>query len=213
MKTDWEIRRDIVSTAKKVYDKGFAVATDGNISMRMMSDRIMITPSGSCLGNLNVNDLVYTDITGVILQGNIRPSSELPMHIEIYKNRPEIEAIIHAHPSYSTAFTVAGESFSEPVLPEVILGLGEIPIAPYATPSTNESALAIHDLILNHDAIMLDHHGAVTIGFSLEDAYFKMEKLEHAAATLLAAKQLGTVNPLKSTDVEKLEKIKKEYRF
>lgn len=210
MKTDWEIRRDIIGIAKKVYDKGFVAATDGNISMRVMTDRIMITPSGSCLGNLNVNELVYTDFTGSVLQGNTKPSSELPMHIEIYKHRPDVEAIIHAHPSYSTAFTLSGQTFSEPVLPEIILSLGEIPIAPYATPSSNESVLAIHDLILKHDAIILDHHGAITFGPSLEDAFYKMERLEHSATTLFAAKQLGTLNPLKPADIQKLIDIKKE---
>lgn len=213
MQTDWEIRRDISNCGKKIYDRGFAVATDGNISVRILNNRLMITPSGSCLGKLNINDLIYVDISGQVLQGDCKPSSELPMHIEIYKNRPDVKAIVHAHPNVSTAFTVSGETLSKPVLPELILGLGDIPTAPYATPSTRESAYAISELIKNHDVILLDHHGAVTVGESLEDAFFKMEKLEHAAATMLAAKQLGHINPLKPSDIEKLQKVKESYRL
>ena len=211
MKTDWEIRREICQYGKKVYDKGFVAATDGNISMRMMGDRLFITPSASCLGTLNVNDLVYVDFNSQVLQSHSNPSSELPMHLEIYKKRPDVNAIIHTHPANSTAFTVAGENFSEPVLPELILGIGDIPIAKYATPSTNESAIVISDLIKKHDVIILDHHGVVTVGKDLQEAFYKLERLEHAASTLLAAKQLGNINPLNPSDIEKLHKIKQKY--
>ena len=213
MKTDWEIRREICLFGKRVYEKGFVTATDGNISMRMMANRLMITPSASCLGDLNVNDLAYVDLTGQILQSNCKPSSELPMHLEIYRNRPDVNAIIHTHPVNSTSFTIAGESFSQPVLPELILGIGDVPIAKYATPSTNESAVVISELIKNHDVIILDHHGVVTVGKTLLDAFFKLERLEHAASTLLAAKQLGNINPLDPSDIEKLEKVKQDYRL
>ena len=211
MKTDWEIRREICLFGKRVYEKGFVTATDGNISMRMMANRLMITPSASCLGDLNVNDLAYVDLTGQILQSNCKPSSELPMHLEIYRNRPDVNAIIHTHPVNSTSFTVAGESFSPPVLPELILGIGDVPIAKYATPSTNESAVVISELIKNHDVIILDHHGVVTVGKTLLDAFFKLERLEHAASTLLAAKQLGNINPLNPSDIEKLHEIREKY--
>ena len=211
MKTDWEIRREICHYGKMVYDKGFVAATDGNISMRMMTDRMFITPSASCLGNLNVNDLAYVDVNGYVLQSNCNPSSELPMHLEIYKKRPEVNAIIHTHPANSTAFTIAGESFEQPVLPELIPGIGDVPIAKYATPSTHESAVVISELIKNHDVIILDHHGVVTVGIDLQEAFYKLERLEHAASTLLAAKQLGNINPLNPADIEKLHKIKQKY--
>ena len=211
MKTDWETRREICLYGRKVYDKGFVTATDGNISMRMMNDRMFITPSASCLGNLNVNDLVYVDFNGQVLQCNRTPSSELPMHLEIYNKRPEVNAIIHTHPANSTAFTIAGENFSQPVLPELILGLGDVPIAKYATPSTHESAVVISELIKNHDVIILDHHGVVTVGIDLQQAFYKLERLEHAASTLLAAKQLGNINPLNPSDIEKLKAIKNKY--
>jgi L-fuculose-phosphate aldolase len=177
----------------------------------MMGDRLFITPSASCLGDLNVNDLVYVDFNGQILQSYLKPSSELPMHLEIYKKRPDVHGIIHTHPANSTAFTVAGENFSEPVLPELILGIGDIPIAKYATPSTHESAVVISELIKSHDVIILDHHGVVTVGKDLQEAFYKLERLEHAASTLLAAKQLGNINPLNPSDIEKLHKIKQKY--
>jgi L-fuculose-phosphate aldolase len=205
MLTDWEIRREIVAFGKKVYEKGLVSATDGNISVRVMSDRLMITPSGASLGNLNTEDLVYADLTGQVLAGRGKPSSELPMHLEIYRHRPHVNAVMHAHPPFTTAFTVAGESLASPVLPEVVIMFGEIPVAPYGTPASEESAQSILNLIPDHDVIVLDHHGAVTLGKSLEDAFFKMEKLEHAASTLLAAKQIGGINPLTPSAVEKLE--------
>jgi L-fuculose-phosphate aldolase len=198
VKTDWETRRDIIQYARKVYDKGLVAATDGNISSRMDVDRIMITPAGESLRNLGPDDLAYVDLEGNTLDYSKRSSSELPLHLEIYKQRPQINAIIHAHPPYATAFTIAGESMSAPVLPEVIVMLGEIPTAAYATPSSEEGAAAIRELIKNHDAILLDHHG--------------MEKLEHAAKTLLAAKTLGQIKTLTAEEVRKLSLIRDVYK-
>lgn len=208
IKTEWEVRRDIVFTGKRVYEKGLVSATDGNISVRMMPDRLMITPAGSCLGSLNVNDLVYVDLQGQILQANIKPSSELPMHLEIYRQRPDINAIIHAHPGKTIAFTVAGKDLSRPVLPEVVVMFGKIPVAHYATPSTSESAEVIKDYVKDHEVIVLDHHGAVSLGKSLEDAYHKMEKLEHTANVLFTASQLGEVKELGQQDLDKLLQLK-----
>jgi len=207
MKTDWEARREIVAFGAKVYRKGLVAATDGNISLRIFEDRIMITPSGSCLGSLNIEDLAYVDMSGQLLAGRIKPSSELPMHIEIFRKRPDVSAIIHAHPPLATAFTVAGKSISQPVLPEVFVMFGQIPVAPYAPPSTPESVQAISGLIEKNDVILLDHHGAVTVGKSLDEAFLKMEKLEHTASTLLAAEQLGQITPLSAAEIEKLKQL------
>ena len=213
MKTDWEARRDIVAWAKQVYNKGLVAATDGNISCRIDVDRIMITPSGKSLGFLTADDMAYVDTSGNVLGSTNKPSSELPMHLEIYRQRPEINAVIHAHPPLATAFTVTGQSMSVPILPEVVVMLGKIPTARYATPATAESADVIRDLISDNDVILLDHHGAVTCGKSLEDAYFKMEKLEHAAKTLIAARQLGQAIPLDQNEIVKLEKIRIDFGY
>ncbi len=211
LNSDWEARRNITVYASRIYDLGLVAATDGNISTRFNFDRIMITPSGKSLANLNPDELAFVDNSGNILDHRNTPSSELPMHRDIYKYRPDINAIIHAHPPYATALTVAGESMSEAVLPEVYVMLGRIPTASYATPSTEESAQVISELIKNHEAILLDHHGAVTCGKTLEEAFFKMEKVEHAAKTLIAAHSLGKVIPLSEEKIEKLSRVKYSY--
>jgi L-fuculose-phosphate aldolase len=206
MKTDWEARREMAAFGEKVYKSGLVAAMDGNISIRVFSDRLLITPSGSCLGTLNIEDLVYVDLEGQVLVGRVKPSSELPMHIEIYKKRPDILAIIHAHPPLATAFTIAGKNISQPVIPEVFVQFGQIPVAPYAPPSSKESVEFISDIIEKHDLILLDHHGAVAVGKSLYEAYLKMEKLEHTASTLIAAEQLGQITPLSQSELENLKK-------
>lgn len=210
IKTEWETRRDIVNCAKRAFNRGLVAATDGNISIRMDVDRVMITPGGTSFAHLNAGELAYVDINGTLLDYSCKPSSELPMHLEIYRQRPDIQAIIHAHPPYSTAFTVAGMSMATPVLPEVIVMLGAVPTAEYATPSTTESAEVIRELIKSHDVILLDHHGAVTCGETLDEAYYKMDKLEHAARTMLAANSLGSVNPLSEDNINKLQRFKKK---
>lgn len=210
MLTDWEIRRSIVGYGKRVHNAGLVAATDGNISVRIMGDRVMITPSGSALGNLNPDQLLYVDFSGNVLSGRGKPSSELPMHIAIYKKRPDVSAIIHTHPPVSTAFSIARISLSEPVLPEVVVGLGDIPISPYATPGTPEGAAILEGIIETHDVVILDHHGAVAVGKTLEEAFQKMEKLEHAARTILAAHQLGGVSVLPDEEVEKLKAIREQ---
>ena len=210
IKTDWEARRDIVKCAKQAFDSGLVAATDGNISVRMSTDRVMITPGGTSFRNLNPGQMAYVDIEGHLLDYANRPSSELPMHLEIYRQRPEIGAIIHAHPPFTTAFTVAGITLETPVLPEVFVMCGRIPTANYATPSTTESADVIRELIKEHDVILLDHHGAVACGLDLDEAYYKMEKLEHAARTIFAANSLGQITPLTEDKLKKLEPFKKK---
>jgi L-fuculose-phosphate aldolase len=211
--TDWEVRCHIVSIGKKLYEHRLVAATDGNISVKMKADKIIISPGGHCLGTLDFNHMVHVDNNGKRTSGELEPSSELPMHLEIYHQRPDVNAVIHAHPPITTAFTLVGENLSDPVLPEVILFFGEIPVAPYATPSTVESANSISGLIKNHDVIVLDHHGAVTVGETLKDAYYKMEKLEQSANILYAAKQLGKIKPLSDEDLKKLLSLKAEYNY
>jgi L-fuculose-phosphate aldolase len=207
MKTDWEVRRDIIAIAKQVYDKGIVAATDGNISYRIMTDRVMITPSGTSFATLTIDTLAYVDLDGNILNFEHKPSSELPMHLEIYRQRPDVNAIIHAHPPFATALTLTGQSLADPILPEVVMMFGKIPTAPYATPATQESANSIRHLIKDHDAILLDHHGAVTYSSSLQEAFHKMEKLEHAAKTILAAKSIGTPKILDENQLSKIKEL------
>lgn len=211
MITDWEARRKIVSFGKLLHAEGLAVAKDGNISVRIKPDKIVITPRDYSLATLSDSHMAHVDLEGKVFDSNLKPSSELPMHLEIYRQRQDVSAVIHAHPPYTTAFTLVGANFSQPVLPEVYVIFGDIPIAPYATPSTNEIAPFLRELIKNHDVIVLDHHGAVTVGESLKDAYCRMEKLEHAAKTLFIAHQLGKVKPLSADALKKLDEVRKNY--
>ena len=209
--SEWEIRRQIVDTGQALYEQKLVVATDGNISFRLDRDRILITPSGLCLGKLKTSDIVTVNSGGRSINGRHNPSSELPLHLEVYQNRPEIRAVLHAHPPLATAFTVAGRKMDQPVLPEIVAFCGEIPTAEYATPSTNESAEAIRPLIAHHDVILLDHHGAITISTTLTEAFYKMERLEYAANVLMTADRLGGINPLSNPALEKLKKFSDVY--
>ena len=211
--TEWQLRRDIVAIGRKMYEKDFVAATDGNISARLTGNRMLISPGGSCLGELTPNKLVLVDFTGRTLPGTARPSSETPMHIMAYSQRSEINAVIHAHPPVTTGFTVAGESLAQCVIPEIVVAFGTIPTAKFATASSTEGAYAIKGLIGNHDAIILDRHGTLTVGFDLVDAFRKLEKVEHCARVTLAARQLGHVKTLSVEEIKRLEEVRKKLGF
>ncbi|MBD3235037.1 MAG: class II aldolase/adducin family protein [candidate division Zixibacteria bacterium] len=203
----WKITNEIREIGRLIYDKGLAAGTDGNISYKVADDRLLITASGTCLGELRATDILYIDFAGTILSGKGTVSSELPMHIAAYKNRLNIKAVVHAHPPVATGFSIAGINLAGCVIPEIVMTLGEIPTAPYATPSSSEGAHVISDLITSHDAILLDRHGAITVGKALREAFFKLEKVEYAAKVTLTAKQLGQVRQLTPEQVEKLTAI------
>jgi L-fuculose-phosphate aldolase len=219
MKNEWLLRREIVSVGRRLYERNLVSATDGNISARL-GDGILVTPAGSCLGELQPQDLLYVDLTaspplhrpssrfagGVLcpLPAPPRPTSELPMHRAAYAVRPGIGAIVHAHPPMATALTVAGLSLAQPVLPEVVATLGSIPTASYATPSTEETADAVRELIRDHDAILLDRHGAVTVGTDPLDAFRKLEKLEQCARIVITSHALGGVRTLSPEQIARL---------
>lgn len=213
MMTDWEIRRQIVAFGKKLYDQRLVAATDGNISVKMKTDKIIMTPGGSCLGTLDFNHMVHLNNRGETASGDLAPSSELPLHIGVYYERPDVNAVIHAHPPIATAFTVTGEKFAIESLPEAILLFGEIPMAPYATPTTSEGADSLRGLVKNHNAVLLDHHGAVTVGETLEEAFCRMEKLEQIAYILFCARQLGNIRPISDSDLRKLEELKQQIQY
>ncbi len=210
MNAAWHLRKEIVEFGRRVYEKNLVAATDGNISVRILGDRLLITPSGFCLGELKPEDLVYADFEGRTLSGRNAPSSELPMHIAAYEERPDVHAIIHAHPPVTTAFTVAGYNLAQCVIPEVVLIFGCIPTTEYATPSSEEGPRVIRSLIRKHDALILDRHGSLTAGCSLREAYHKLEKVEHCAQVTLAARQLGNVKTLTADQVERLEEVRKK---
>lgn len=213
MNSEWNLRRDLCEFARRVYDKGLVAGTDGNVSARVAGDRLLISPSGSCLGLLAPGDLVLIDHAGRVITGRGKPSSERWMHIAAYQERPEVRAAIHAHPPATIAFTVAGTVVDPCALPEVILAFGRVPVTDYATPATTEGALVVRDLIKRHDALVLDRHGSLTVGNSIADAFFKLEKLEHGAHVMLLAHGLGRTRPLPPEEVAKLGALREALGF
>lgn len=208
MSSEWQLRRDICDAGRFIHDRGLAAGTDGNISARLADGRFLISPGGSCLGRLSPGDLVTIDAAGNLLTGRGRASSERWMHLAAYAERSDICAAIHAHPPTIVAFTVAGVPFSQCALPEVILSFGQIPVTAYATPGTQEGAAIVRDLIRQFDALVLDRHGSLTVGPTVEDALHKLDKLEHGALVLLRARQLVGVRDLPPDEVEKLAALR-----
>lgn len=201
-----QLRQEIVRIGQLMYSKGFIAASDGNISARLGSDRLLITPSGLHKGLLEPDQLLLIDDSGrVVGPGRgLKPTSELPMHLEAYRQRPEIGAVVHAHPPLSVALSIAGIAMTDCLLPEVIVFLGLIPTTAYATPSSVENVRAIRDLIGQHDAIILQRHGSLTVGETPMQAFMRLETVEQNARIGFMLAQLGVRNPLPPVEVEKL---------
>lgn len=203
----WEARRAIVEVGRRCYDRGYLAASDGNISLRLDGGVIAATPSGLCKGRLQPADVVLLDPTGRLLEGSRAASSEILLHLDIYRHRPDVAAVVHAHPVVATGFAVARLPLAACVLPEIALALGDVPLAPYATPSTPEVPASIRPKLANHNAFLLANHGTVTLGATLDEAYYRLEKVEQFAQIMLVARQLGRVNQLTPDDVRKLAAV------
>lgn len=202
----------IIEIGRRLYARGMIAGSDGNISARMSANEIIITPSGKCKGLLKEKDLVVIDLEGFQLRGHFRASSEAAMHTHLYRNRSDIAACVHAHPPYATAFSVIGESLTEPILPEVILFVGDIPIAPYAPPGTDAVGKSLDEFLTNHNAFLLKNHGLVTVGRNLEEAYNRLETVEYYARILFIARQIGSANKLESMEVERLKRLAEQLK-
>jgi L-fuculose-phosphate aldolase len=209
-----QIKRTLVDVCHRLCAKGFVTATDGNVSVRLPGGSILTTRSGINKGMVTVEDFVEVDRHGAVQTAirnsqfaKVRPSTELGMHLYIYSQRPDVHAVVHAHPTYATGFAVARQPMTDCVLPEVIVGLGAIPLAEYATPSTREVAASLAPYVKHASAILLANHGVVTYGKDVYDAYYKMEKVEHAAQILFVAKMLGGEKLLSSSQIEQLKSI------
>jgi L-fuculose-phosphate aldolase len=210
MTTERQLRLDMVAVGRLLYEKNLIVATDGNVSIRLPRGRLLSTPSGANKGLMKPADLIITDMKGKKISGPGKPTSELRLHLAIYEARPDVAAVVHAHPPVATAFTVAGVSLADFVIPEAVFTLGSIPTSEYATPASEQGPLVIKKLIHSCDAVILDRHGAVTCGPDVWDAFKKMEKVEHAALVNWYARQLGKVKVLPPDEVEKLMAIHDE---
>ena len=205
-----ELREELIWVCRRLEVKGLVAASDGNMSCRVGEDRLLITPSGKCKGELKPEDLLVVDLCGERLTGAGKPSSEIRMHLLVYRERPDIQAIVHAHPPLLTGYTLAGTPFMAEALPEVWLTIGAVPTAPYATPTTQEVPDSIAPFVKSHQAILLECHGSLTFGKTLKEACLRLEKLEHAAHTLLYAHLLDPRAPrsLPGTALSKLEQLR-----
>lgn len=197
-------RREIVRICQRLYERGLIAGPDGNVSVRVDVDRVLVTPAGMSKVDVTVDDLVEIGVDGRHLRGARRASSEVAMHLRLYQRRPDVEAVVHAHPPIATGFAVAGESFASCVLPEMIFQVGWVPLLPYAEPGTAQLADSFDPYLAQHDAFLLANHGATTVGPTLTVAHQRMESLEHSARILFTARTLGRVNTLTAQQVEAL---------
>lgn len=203
-------REWICEIGRRMYDKDLVAANEGNLSIRI-DNRLLATPTGVCKGFLKPEDLVVTDLEGKQISGDMKVSTEILMHVVVYKHRQDVTAICHGHPTYATAHAVAGIPLTEALMPEVVVTLGCVPVAPYGTPSTQELANSLMDLVPNYDAILLANHGAITYGTDLEQAFFKIEILEHFAKINILTRTLGRPTLLSREAVDKLFDVREKY--
>lgn len=207
----YTLRKEICEAGKRVYDRGYVASNDGNISARVDDRRVVITPTGVSKGYMKPEDLVEVSMDGEVLSRGKKPSSEVFMHLRIYKERPDVNSVCHAHPLHATGFAVAGIPLDMCVLPEVVISLGSIPLVEYGTPGTEEFYLPLLGFLKDHDAFLLANHGALTIGSDVLNAYHKMETLEHFAHIAFISKQLGQMNVLNPEQTQKLFDLRERH--
>ncbi len=208
--SEQQIIQAMIDVGRRMYEKGFVAATSGNISARLDEERYLLTRSGVCKGDMTESDLVVCDAEGRSTTEH-RVTSEVLLHLTAYRLRPDVNAVIHAHPPATVALSLAGVSLGKALLPEVVMTLGEVPTAPFAPPSSPESAEAIRGLIPNHDAIILDRHGSLTVGRDLWEACHNLERLEFAARATLFARILGEPKRLSSDELAAVQAAAERY--
>src|SRR6516225_2738737 len=211
MKTVNEHKDEIVHYGKFLHQTGLVAATDGNISVRLCDGNFLCTPTMMSKGMMSPEDLVIVDALGQRVDGYRNVSSEIAMHLFIYRNRPDVNAVVHAHPPTATGFAAAGMPLDTPLCSEIVIALGTVPLANYETPGTPELAEALAPLVNDHDAILMANHGVVTYGEDLMTAYMNMETVEHYAKIALVTHMLGKQKPLSEVHVNKLREIRLKY--
>jgi len=211
MSPEDQARADIVEVGRRLWERGYVASNDGNISVRLDDRRLMTTPKNVSKGFMTGDMMVITDLDGKKIAGDRDPSSEIKMHLEVYRNRPDARAVVHAHPPTATGFAVAGIALDRAVLAEVITTLGSIPIAAYATPSTEELPAAVRKFVKAHDGLLLANHGALALAGDVMSAYYRMETIEHFAKISLVARTLGRENLLSRDEVDRLQGLRGMY--
>ena len=213
MVNEYEIKKQICEIGKRIYDRGMVASNDGNISVKIGENEYLCTPTGVSKGFMTPDYICKIDGEGNVLSanGNFRPSSEIKMHMRVYKQRPDVKSVVHAHPIYATSFAIAGIPLKQPIMPEAVIALGCVPIADYGTPSTEEIPDAVEKYLQHFDAVLLANHGALSYSDSLLSAYHKMESLEFYAQLLYHARALGGPKELSSAQVKRLYEIRKAF--
>ncbi len=211
-----QLREEIVRVGQLMHARGLLCGFEGNLSARLDGERLLITPSGLHKGLMREEQLLVVDLEGRVLSAAtegtraLRPTSELPMHLEAYRRRPDVAAVVHAHPPITVALSIAGVPMDTPLLPEVIVLLGLIPTTAYAMSSSDEGATAIRDLIAEHDALILQRHGTLTVGATLTEAFMRLETVEQNARIHFMLAQLAAERPLPAAEVRKLLRLRRE---
>lgn len=205
-----EIKEQMCEIGKRVWDRGMIAANDGNFSVKINENEILCTPTGVSKGYMKPNMICKVDLDGNILyaDGKYKPSSEVKMHLRVYKKRPDVNAVVHAHPLYATSYAIAGIPLTKQIMPESTLALGEVPIAKYGLPSTSEVPDSIEPFLDSYDAVLLENHGALSWGADLITAYYKMESLEFYAQLSHITQSLGGAKELPKKEVQRLIELR-----
>ncbi len=212
MQNEFEIKKLMCEIGRRVYNRGMVAANDGNFSVKLNDNEFLCTPTGVSKGFMTPEYICKVDAKGNVLQanGNFRPSSEIKMHMRVYEKRPDVNAVVHAHPSYATSFAIAGIPLTQPIMPEAVIALGCVPIAKYGTPSTMEIPDAVEEYLPYFDQVLLENHGALTWGTDLMNAYMKMESVEFYAELLYKSKMLGGPKEFDKEQIAKLYEIRRK---
>ena len=213
MQSEMDIKIEMCEIGKRVYNRGMVAANDGNFSVKLSDNEFLCTPTGVSKGFMTPEYICKVDAEGNVIEANegFKPSSEIKMHMRVYKEREDVKAVVHAHPMYATTFAVCGLPLTEPIMPEAVLSLGTVPLAKYGTPSTMEIPDAVSEYLPYYDAVLLENHCALSYADSLMGAYHKMESLEFYARLLYQAKMLGGPKELTDEQVKRLYGMRRQY--
>ena len=213
MQSEMDIKIEMCEIGKRVYNRGMVAANDGNFSVKLSDNEFLCTPTGVSKGFMTPEYICKVDAEVNVIEANegFKPSSEIKMHMRVYKEREDVKAVVHAHPMYATTFAVCGLPLTEPIMPEAVLSLGTVPLAKYGTPSTMEIPDAVSEYLPYYDAVLLENHGALSYADSLMGAYHKMESLEFYARLLYQAKMLGGPKELTDEQVKRLYGMRRQY--
>lgn len=213
MQNEYEIKKEMCEIGKRVYMRGMVAANDGNFSVKLNDHEFLCTPTGVSKGFMTPEYICKVDENGDVIQANkgFKPSSEIKMHMRVYKERPDVNAVVHAHPLYATTFAICGIPLTDPIMPEAVIALGCVPIAKYGRPSTMEIPDAVSEYLQYFDAVLLENHGALSYSDSLLNAYHKMESVEFYARLLYQSRMLGEPQKFSPQQVEDLYEIRRQF--